>query len=184
MLITIDPGRKGCILASDGDMFAWRRSDGPEGYGAPAKQPASPASLWRALEGVALDFPGIMGVTPRAALVVIEAPSWYGGRARGGKGMKASAAGQLGLEHGIWRALCAAHGWPYRIASAKEWRKAAGIVVPKGTCPKAATLAAVEARLPELELVPKGCSVPHGGLVDAAGMMLAARVWAAERRSA
>ena len=88
--------------------------------------------------------------------------------------MAAGSAGRSGMEHGAWRGLLTAMGWPYFVIRAQEWRKAAGITVPRGSDPKQATIRVVRALLPTLELVPDGCRVPHDGIADAAGLALAA----------
>lgn len=161
----IDPGKKGAVVLLDGlDVLYSRRADGPDGYRTQATNtdpdPGDLLALWA-------DLPA------RPGLVLIEAPAWHAGE---GARMKASVAGRLGMEHALWRMLLAAHGVPYEVVAARDWRRRAGIVVGKGCDPKAATIAAVRARLPGLELVPARGSKAHDGLADAAGLALAGGV--------
>ena len=165
LLVGIDPGRSGAIVAlsPDREVVLALRGDGPEGYHrhAPKADPNEGAML------AALQQLTEFG---RPAMVVIELPAWHAPGAR----MPAGVAGRSGIEHGIWRALCAAHGWPVWLMGAKAWRKQAGIAGASGGDPKAETIAHVGRRLPGLDLYPPGKRIAHDGLADAAGMALAA----------
>lgn len=142
-----------------------RRADGPGGYWqTPAKSDPDPGDL--------LDLWADLLLVGRPGLVVIEAPGWAAYGPRTGH-MTAGTAGRLGIEHGAWRTLLACHGVPYEVLRPQAWRKRAGIVVPKGGDPKAATVARVRALLPGLDLTPGQVRTPHDGLADAAGLALA-----------
>ena len=165
IVLGIDPGKKGAVVMLDGlEVVYSRRADGPDGYRTQATNtdpdPGDLLALWA-------DLPA------RPGLVLIEAPSWHAGP---GQRMPASVAGRHGMEHALWRMLLAAHGVPYQVMAAKDWRKRDGIVVGKGGDPKAATVAVVRARLPGLDLVPARGSKAHDGLADAAGLALAGGV--------
>lgn len=162
-ILGIDPGRKGGLVLLDGlTVLEARTGDGQDGYHrhAPRADP-DPAALVEVLMGVRIAH-GI------PALTLIEAPAWH---AAGGARMGATAAGHSGMEHGMWRAILSAWGWPYRIVRAQDWRRAAGIT--GGRDPKAATVAHVAAILPGLDLYPGKKRIPHDGLADAAGIALA-----------
>ena len=163
MILGIDPGKSGGVVMLDGlEVVYQRAADKGDGYRAQgANQDPDPGDLLRL-------WADIMTMPGRPSLAVLETPSWHGATR-----MNAGVAGRLGIEHGLWRMLLSAHGVPYEVLAPKEWRKRAGIVVPKGGDPKAATIARVGALLPGLELVVPGCRVAHDGLADAAGLALA-----------
>lgn len=166
MILGIDPGRSGGIVALDGlEVVYARPADGPDGYHrhAPKADP-DPAGMLQAL----LDVRELGRVT----LVVIEAPA-FGGAGQKGVRMSAGVAGHIGMEAGIWRGLLTAWGWPYAVLRPQDWRKRAGIPAAKGGDPKAATIAHVGRLLPGLDLYPGRKRVAHDGLADAAGMALA-----------
>lgn len=167
MILGIDPGKKGGVVMLDGlEVVYQRAADKGDGYRSQgSNQDPDPGDLLRL-------WADIMA-TGRPALAVLETPAWHAGK--GICRMNAGVAGRLGIEHGLWRMLLSAHGIPYEVLSPKEWRKRAGITVPKGSDPKAATIARVGALLPGLDLVLPGCRVAHDGLADAAGLALAGR---------
>lgn len=166
MILGIDPGRAGGIVAIDSGIVLYQRpADGPEGYHrhAPKADP-DPGAMMQALLEIR-ELGRVVGV-------VIEAPA-FGGAGQAGRRMSAGVAGHIGMEAGIWRALLTAWGWPYEVLRPQDWRKRAGITVGKGGDPKAATIAHVGRLLPGLDLYPGRKRVPHDGLADAAGMALA-----------
>lgn len=102
-------------------------------------------------------------------LVLLEAQ-------RAGRAQGVSSTFKTGLQYGIWRGLLACLGWPYVVVTPQAWRKAAGIVVPRKSDPKAATVRHVGRLLPDVDLVPSPrARRPHDGLADALGMALACR---------
>jgi len=163
IVLGIDPGRSGGVVLTDGATVLYQqRADGPQGYHthAPKQDPN---------EGAILDlFETLRAEYRRIDVVVLEAPAWHAATR-----MNAGTAGRLGIEHGAWRGVIAALGYPLHILRAAKWRKLAGITVPKGTCPKAATIAEVGRRLPGLDLTPGKVRKAHTGLADAGGMTLA-----------
>jgi len=80
---------------------------------------------------------------------------------------------RTGANYGRICGVVGALGWPLHVWRPQAWRKAAGITVGRGSDPKAATIAAVSARLPEVDLLPGRCRKPHDGIADAAGIALA-----------
>jgi crossover junction endodeoxyribonuclease RuvC len=86
---------------------------------------------------------------------------------------------RLGANFGRICGVVESLGWSVEYFRPREWRKRAGITIPRGGDPKAATIAAVSARLPEVDLIPGRLRVPHDGIADAAGLALATRsAWA------
>lgn len=164
--IGIDPGTHGAIVGVpwDGALPLCpiaRRADGPEGYQrGPLKGGITAGLYLAALREVAAGHQ-VVGV-------VVEEPSVRPGES-------ASAGQRSGIGVGVWLGLLAALGWPCELAAPRAWRRAAGITVPKGGDPKAATLTVVLRRLPDLDLTPGRITVPHSGIYDAAGLALAAQ---------
>ena len=162
LVIGIDPGKAGGIVAigSDDDPIYSHRANGPDGYD--GKGPANPSAYNDALEMAWAAF----GVRP--SMVVLEIQ-----QAMPKQGVTSTF--RTGCGYGIWLGALAARRWPYVVLRAKDWRKRAGITVPRGGDPKTATIALVQARLPTLDLTPGRIRKPHDGIADAAGMALAAR---------
>lgn len=78
-------------------------------------------------------------------------------------------------EQGLWCAWAMAYGLPLnepRASGRTGWRAQAGLSSRAG---KDDVKAMLERRLPNLDLTPGRLRVPHMGLVDAAGIALAAR---------
>lgn len=164
--IGIDPGADGAIVALPAhhdEAPRAVRARGADGYQRGTLRAGLTVALYLdALRAVAEGY--------QVAGVVVEMPSTRPG--------ESGSSGQLsGMHVGAWLGLLAALGWPYRIERPQAWRKAAGIVVPKGADPKGATISTVMARLPDLDLTPGRIASPHTGIADAAGMALAARGW-------
>lgn len=164
--IGIDPGGDGAIVALPAhhdEAPRVARAAGASGYQRGALKSGLTVGLYLgALRDVA-DGHQVAGV-------VIEMPSTRPGES-------ASSGQRSGVHVGAWLGLLAALAWPHRIERPQSWRRAGGIVVGKGVDPKAATIATVMARLPDLDLTPGRISIPHTGIADAAGMALAARAW-------
>jgi hypothetical protein len=79
---------------------------------------------------------------------------------------------RTGANYGRICGVVGALGWPLHVVRPQAWRRAAGITVGRGSDPKAATIAAVSARLPEVDLLPGRCRKAHDGIADAAGIAL------------
>jgi len=161
----IDPGRRGAVVAIslDGQRVIYaRRADGPDGYwSAGPRQTITPADLDAAIAPV-------IAWTRHA---VLEEVGWY---VPGGRRLAPSTAGKVGIQHGIWRGLMFGLRVPFSVMGPREWRAEARIMQVPGS-PKLGTIMHVRRYLPDLDLTPGRCSMPHDGLADAAGMALAAR---------
>jgi len=164
--IGIDPGGSGAVVGlpwsgSHAGPPVAVRADGPGGYQRSALKAGLTVSLYlQALRTVA-DGNTVGGV-------LVEMPSTRPGES-------ASSGQRSGMHVGAWLGLLAALGWPYEVIRPQSWRRLAGIVVPAKGDPKAATLSAVMARIPDLDLMPGAVRTPHDGIADAAGLALAAR---------
>lgn len=82
---------------------------------------------------------------------------------------------RTGANYGRICGVVEALGWPLHVMRPQAWRREAGISVPRGSDPKSATIAAVSARLPDVDLLPGRARKPHDGIADAAGLALALR---------
>jgi crossover junction endodeoxyribonuclease RuvC len=82
---------------------------------------------------------------------------------------------RTGANYGRICGVVEALGWPLHLLRPQAWRRDAGITVSRGSDPKSATIAAVAARLPEVDLLPGRTRKPHDGIADAAGIALALR---------
>lgn len=164
--IGIDPGGSGAVVGLEwsgshaGTPIAVR-ADGPVGYQRGALKAGLTVSLY-------LDALRTVAHGCQVGGVLLEMPSTRPGES-------ASSGQRSGMHVGAWLGLLSALGWPHEIIRAQAWRKLAGIVVSKGGDPKAATLSAVMARVPDLDLMPGAVRTPHDGIADAAGLALAAR---------
>lgn len=156
IIVGIDPGRKGAIVAI-----------GPAGSGValPAEYYAGnrivPTLLVNTLRALRADCGG------GPVAVVLERQQAFSGQG-------VSSTFTTGINFGMLSAVVEIIGWPLYSVTAAAWRKAAQITT--GGDPKHATIRAVSQRLPEIDLTPGRCRVPQDGIADAAGMVLAGRV--------
>lgn len=161
-VIGIDPGCKGAMVAlhSSGEV-RWRRADTKAGYQPHALKRGITSRLYQdALEELA------EGAEVRMALV--ELPTT--------RPKESAISGQRsGIHVGTWLGLLTALRWPHELIHPSRWAKALGIRVPKGGSQKAEALALVQARLPDLRIVPPSARKPHDGIVDAGAIALAAQ---------
>ena len=170
--IGIDPGRDGAIVAivmdpSGREVIALRaRVD----Y-LPGREKVAPLDLVAGyVRGVRTILDMVRDGRPGISIgVVTEVAS-----IRPGEGGSSSL--RTGMGAGAIYAALLCHGIPHEVLTPQAWRKRAGISVPQGGDPKAATVAHVERVLPALDLTPGAIRVPHVGLADAAGMALAGLV--------
>ena len=96
-------------------------------------------------------------------LVVVE-------RAQSFPGQGIASAFKYGRDFGKILGVLDALGWPYETVPPAQWhRQIVGGDPAEG---KARAAAVVAARLPDLELRPGRCRVPHDGIVDAACLAL------------
>jgi hypothetical protein len=151
IIVGIDPGADGAIVALDGDRAsAWR-------------MPTQDQRGRRRLDARAI-VAILRPLHEGGVRVVVEAPS-----VRPGEG--AQGALGVGLMHGGIRGVLDALGVPWRDVHPQTWR--AGVGLPKEQDRKQRKHDAIllcERLLPGLELVYPGCRKPHDGTADAALM--------------
>ena len=157
IVLGIDPGKKGALVALGRDDH--RVSLASSYY---AGRHLVPSLLVEALRRSA-------DLGAGDAVVVVEAQ-----QSMPRQGVSSTFA--TGLNYGRILGAVEAIGWPLHVLRAREWRKLAGITIGKGADPKAATIAEVSRRLPDLDPTPGRCRVAQDGIADAAGMALAGRV--------
>ena len=158
IVLGIDPGKKGALVALGRDDH--RVSLAASYY---AGRHLVPSLLVEALRRMRADLGG------GHVVVVVEAQ-----QSMPRQGVSSTFA--TGLNYGRILGAVETMGWPLHVLRAREWRKLAGITIGKGADPKAATIAEVSRRLPDLDLTPGRCRVAQDGIADAAGMALAGRV--------
>ena len=150
IVLGIDPGKKGALVALGRDDH--RVSLASSYY---AGRHLVPSLLVEALRRMRAD----LGAGD--AVVVVEAQ-----QSMPRQGVSSTFA--TGLNYGRILGAVETMGWPLHVLRAREWGKRAD--------PKAATIAEVSRRLPDLDLTPGRCRVAQDGIADAAGMALAGRV--------
>ncbi len=96
-------------------------------------------------------------------LVIVE-------RAQSFPGQGIASAFKYGRDYGKILGILDALGWPYETVPPAQWHRQ--IVGGDPSEGKARAAAVVAARLPDLELRPGRCRVPHDGIVDAACLAL------------
>lgn len=154
--VGIDPGRTGAVVAvsDDSDAMVYR-SRLAAGWSGDSER----LDAWRQL----LDD---VGGSAHVAVVWVETQHVRQGQRGQVRHVR---------EAGMWCGWVLAYGLELRepkAAGREGWRVAAGMTARAG---KADTLEMVQRRLPNLDITPGRLRTPHMGLVDAAGIALAAR---------
>jgi crossover junction endodeoxyribonuclease RuvC len=152
-VIGIDPGKKGAVvLVTDAHASGF-------------VLPTSTAGLdGRQLVVELMELRNPLGYRAGGDILVIVE------RAQSFPGQGIASAFKYGRDYGRILGILDALGWPYETVPPAQWhRQIVGGDPAEG---KARAAAVVAARLPDLELRPGRCRVPHDGIVDAACLAL------------
>lgn len=169
-VVGIDPGKDGAVVVV--------HDDGVEGWRAKSRYVMRGEYLPHEMAALMLE---IMEAHP-GVTVCLEEQHSQGGQGHVGPfstgrgwGMWEGVLGTLGRLYGLsWRSV-RPQTWQQGIGVPKPPRKKKGKPKPKARDPKGLVVAIVQRELPDLDLIPAGCSVIQTGLSDAAGIALYGR---------